>query len=161
MQAKHPRSIRCPSTGKNLELFVRVINQDCNDCASRRERNTRSMSVGNKSAIAKTRYGLIVSALSFMENPCDGHMVTAHLEQTKRLPGAIPEDAELHKRYSGRCHQYAYGCAAFNMRHWKNKISFSSYIFWLRTLVGRLEIVIFGNQNQYACQNSYLAFVAK
>ena len=44
---------------------------------------------------------------------------------------------------------------------WMNKNALSSFVSWLKTLVGRLENVIFENVNQYACQNSNLAIVAK
>ena len=50
---------------------------------------------------------------------------------------------------------------ACNMRHWMNKNALSSFVSWLKTLVGRLENVIFENLNQYAGQNSNLAIVAK
>ena len=37
----------------------------------------------------------------------------------------------------------------------------SSFVSWLKTLVGRLENVLFENRNQYACRRSILAMVAK
>lgn len=51
--------------------------------------------------------------------------------------------------------------AAYNMRHWMNKNALSSFVSWLKTLVGRLENVIFENVNKYARHNSNLAIVAK
>ena len=51
--------------------------------------------------------------------------------------------------------------AAYNMRHWMNKNALYSFVSWLKTLVGRLENVIFENVNQYARQNSNLAIVAR
>ena len=50
--------------------------------------------------------------------------------------------------------------AAYNIRHWMNKNALSSFVSWLLALVGRLENVLFGNENQYACWPSTLAVVA-
>jgi hypothetical protein len=50
--------------------------------------------------------------------------------------------------------------AAYNMRHWMNKNALSSFVSWLKTLVGRLENVIFGNENNSACRYPALATVA-
>ena len=41
--------------------------------------------------------------------------------------------------------------AAYNMRHWTNKNALSSFVSWLKTLVGRLENVLFVNENKNAC----------
>ena len=41
--------------------------------------------------------------------------------------------------------------AAYNMRHWMNKTALSPFVSWLLALVGRLENVIFGSENQCAC----------
>jgi hypothetical protein len=49
--------------------------------------------------------------------------------------------------------------AAFNMRHWMNKNALSSFVSWLKTLVGRLENVLFEIRKQYACRRSILAMV--
>lgn len=51
--------------------------------------------------------------------------------------------------------------AAYNMRHWMNKNALSSFVSWLKTLVGSLENVIFENVNKYARHNSNLAIAAK
>lgn len=80
--------------GKDLALFVRVINQERSDkdkvyslhepevqCISKGKEH-KKYEFGNKSAIAKTRSGLIVSARAFIGNPYDGHTISAHLEQT-------------------------------------------------------------------------------
>ena len=50
--------------------------------------------------------------------------------------------------------------AAYNMRHWMNKTALSSFASWLKTLFGRLENVIFGNENKSACLYSTHAVVA-
>ena len=100
--------------GKDLELFVRVINQERNDkdkvysldepdvqCISKGKEH-KKYEFGNKSAIAKTRSGLIVSALAFKGNPYDGHPVSAHMEQTRRLTGYTPEEAVTDRGYRGK-----------------------------------------------------------
>lgn len=176
---------------------------------------------GNKSAIAKTRSGLIVSALAFIGNPYDGHTISAHLEQTKRLTGYTPEEAVADRGYRGKkevgqtkicipssglpgqsyyqktkarkkfqkragiepvighlksdhrmIRNYLKGtlgdaintlmaAAAYNMRHWMNKNALSSFVSWLKTLVGSLKNVLFENVNQYTRHNSNLAIAAK
>ena len=220
--------------GKDLELFMRVINQERNDkekvyslhepevqCISKGKEH-KKYEFGNKSAIAKTRSGLIVSALAFLGNPYDGHTVSAHLEQIRRLTGHTLEEAVTDRGYRGKkeigrtkisiptsgasgmsyyhktkarkkfqkragiepvighlksdnrmIRNYLKGtlgdaintmmaaAAAYNMRHWMNKNALSSFVSWLKTLVGRLENVLFENVNQYARQNSNLAIVAK
>ena len=45
--------------------------------------------------------------------------------------------------------------------HWMNKHALSSFFSWLLTLAGRLENVLFENENQYAWKDSTLAMVAK
>ena len=100
--------------GKDLDLFVRVINQERNDkdkvyslhepevqCISKGKEH-KKYEFGNKSAIAKTRSGLIVSALAFLGNPYDGHTVSAHLEQIRRLTGLTPEEAVTDRGYRGK-----------------------------------------------------------
>ena len=100
--------------GKDLELFVRVINQERNDkdkvyslhepevqCISKGKEH-KKYEFGNKSAIAKTRSGLIVSALAFLGNPYDGHTISAHLEQIRRLTGYAPEEAVTDRGYRGK-----------------------------------------------------------
>ena len=90
---------------KDLELFVRVIKQESSDkdkvynlhepevrCVSKGKEH-KKYEFGNKSAIAKTRSGLIVSALAFLGNPYDRHTLSAHLEQIVRLTGYTPEEA--------------------------------------------------------------------
>ena len=42
-----------------------------------------------------------------------------------------------------------YYCAD-NEGHWMNKNAFSSFVSWLKTLVGCLKNVIFGNENKSA-----------
>ena len=100
--------------GKDLELFVRVINQERNDkdkvyslhepevqCISKGKEH-KKYEFGNKSAIAKTRSGLIVSALAFLGNPYNGHTISAHLEQIRRLTGYAPEEAVTDRGYRGK-----------------------------------------------------------
>lgn len=100
--------------GHDIELYLRVINQERSDknkvyslhepevqCISKGKEH-KKYEFGNKSAIAKTRSGLIVSALAFKGNPYDGHTISAHLEQTKRLTGYTPEEAVTDRGYRGR-----------------------------------------------------------
>ena len=99
---------------KDLELFVRVIKQERNDkdkvyslhepevqCISKGKEH-KKYEFGNKSAIAKTRSGLVVSALAFLGNPYDGHTLSAHLEQIRRLTGYTPEEAVTDRGYRGK-----------------------------------------------------------
>ena len=100
--------------GKDLALFSRVINQEHSDndkvyslhepevqCISKGKEH-KKYEFGYKSAIAKTRSGLIVSALAFIGNPYDGHTINAHLEQAKRLTGYTPEEAVTDREYRGK-----------------------------------------------------------
>ena len=57
---------------------------------------------GNKSAIAKTGSGLIVSALAFQGNLSDGHTLSAHREQIARLTGYEPVEALTDRGYRGK-----------------------------------------------------------
>lgn len=57
---------------------------------------------GNKSSIAKTGSGLIVSALAFQGNPYDRHTLPAHFEQVSRLTGYMPKEALTCREYRGK-----------------------------------------------------------
>ena len=84
---------------KDIELYFKVINQersDKNKVYSLHEPEVERISkgkehkkyeFGNKSAIAKTGSGLIVSALAFRGNPYDCHMLSAHWVQIRCLTG--------------------------------------------------------------------------
>lgn len=77
---------------EDIELNLRVIKQERSDkykVYSLHEPEVECISKGkehkkyefwNKSAIAKTGSGLIVSALAFQSNPYDGHTLSAHRE---------------------------------------------------------------------------------
>lgn len=69
--------------------------------------------------------------------------------------------AELPQGHPRGCLNTMMAVAAFNMRHWMNKNALSSFVSWLKTLVGRLENVLFENRNQYACRRPTLAMAAK
>lgn len=71
---------------KALKLKVRVMNHPTR---MKEGKEHKKYEFGNKSAIAKTRSGLIVNALAFIGNPYDGHTISAHLEQAKRLTGFV------------------------------------------------------------------------
>ena len=57
---------------------------------------------GNKSAIAKMRSGLIVSARTIMGDSYDGPTISARLQQTKHLTGYSLEEAVTNRRYRGK-----------------------------------------------------------
>ena len=100
--------------GKDIELYLRVINQERSDknkvyslhepeveCISKGKEH-KKYEFGNKSAIAKTGSGLIVSALAFKGNPYDGHTLPAHREQILRLTGYTPKEALTDRGYRGK-----------------------------------------------------------
>ena len=99
---------------EDIELYRRVIRQERSDkdkvyslhepeveCISKGKEH-KKYEFGNKSAIAKTGSGLIVSALAFHGNPYDGHTLPAHLEQVSRLTGYTPKEALADRGYRGR-----------------------------------------------------------
>lgn len=98
----------------SINLWLRVIGQKRSDkdkvyslhepeveCISKGKEH-KKYEFGNKSAIAKTYSGLIVSALAFKGNPYDGHTLPAHLEQIKRLTGYVPKEALTDRGYRGK-----------------------------------------------------------
>ncbi len=223
------KNITFPTDAK---LYRRVIKQERSDkekvyslhepaveCISKGKEH-KKYEFGNKSAIAKTGSGLIVSALAFQGNPYDGHTLPAHLEQVRRLTGYTPKEALTDRGYRGKkrvgsteisiptsgspgqsyyqkrkarkkfskragiepvighlksdyrmMRNYLKGtlgdaintmmaAAAYNMRHWMNKNTLSSFVSWLLALAGRLENVLFENEKQCAWKDSTLAMVA-
>lgn len=99
---------------KDIELYLRVIRQERSDkdkvyslhepeveCISKGKEH-KKYEFGNKSAIAKTGSGLIVSALAFQGNPYDGHTLSAHREQILRLTGYEPMEALTDRGYRGK-----------------------------------------------------------
>lgn len=99
---------------KDIELYIKVINQERSDknkvyslhepevdCISKGKEH-KKYEFGNKSAIAKTGSGLIVSALAFRGNPYDGHTLSAHWEQIRRLTGYTPEEMLTDRGYRGK-----------------------------------------------------------
>ena len=100
--------------GDSINLWIRVINQKRSDkdkiyslhepeveCISKGKEH-KKYEFGNKSAIAKTYSGLIVSALAFKGNPYDGHTLSAHWEQMRRLTGYEPKEALTDRGYRGK-----------------------------------------------------------
>ena len=100
--------------GKDIEIFRRVINQERSDkdkvyslhepqveCISKGKEH-KKYEFGNKSGIAKTGSGLIVSAIAFEGTPYDGHTLGAHLEQITRLTGYTPKEAVTDRGYRGK-----------------------------------------------------------
>ena len=100
--------------GKDLELYLRVINQERSDknkvyslhepevqCISKGKEH-KKYEFGNKSAIGKTGSSLIVSALAFKGNPYDGHTLSSHWEQIRRLTGHTPKEILTDRGYRGK-----------------------------------------------------------
>ena len=99
---------------EDIELYLRVIKQERSDkdkvyslhepeveCISKGKEH-KKYEFGNKSAIAKTGTGLILSALAFRGNPYDGHTLSAHREQIARLTGYEPVEALTDRGYRGK-----------------------------------------------------------
>lgn len=100
--------------GKDLELYLRVINHVRSDtnkeyslhepevqCTSK-EKEHKKYEFGNMSVIRKTTSGVIVSALAFRGNPYDGHTLSAHWEQIRRLTGHTPKEILTDRGYRGK-----------------------------------------------------------
>ena len=82
--------------------------------------------------------------------PVIGHLKSDHRMMRNDLKGTL-----------GDAINTMMAAAAYNMRHWMNKHALSSFVSWLLALAGRLENVLFENENQYAWKDSTLAMVAK
>ncbi len=83
------------SYGKELSLFMRVINQERSD-------TNKIYSLHEPEVECISSSGLIVSALAFTGNPYDGHTLPAHLDQISRLTGYTPSEAVTDRGYRGR-----------------------------------------------------------
>lgn len=218
--------------GDLIKLWLRVIGQKRSDrdkiyslhepeveCISKGKEH-KKYEFGNKSGIAKTYSGLIVSALSFKGNPYDGHTLAAHCEQIRRLTGYVPREALTDRGYRGKkevcgmkvsiptagspgrtyyerskerkkfrkragiepvighlksdhrmMRNYLSGtagdaintlmaAAAYNLRHWMNKLpkkKLSSFVIWLSGLKKRLKNLIFGCGRTYGLPYPILA----
>jgi IS5 family transposase len=81
--------------GKDLSLFMRVINQERTD-------KDKIYSLHEPEVECISSSGLIVSALAFTGNPYDGHTLSAHLDQITRLTGYTPAEAVTDRGYRGR-----------------------------------------------------------
>ena len=177
---------------EDIELYLRVIKQERSDkdkvyslhepeveCISKGKEH-KKYEFGNKSAIAKTGSGLIVSALAFQGNPYDGHTGSpgqSYYQKRKfrkkfckragiePVIGHLKSDHRMMRNYLkgtlGDAINTLMAAAAYNMRHWMNNNALTSFVSWLLTLVRRLENVLFENENQYAWKDSTLAMVAK
>lgn len=112
--ARKMNDIQLSRYRKDIELYLRVIRQERSDkdkvyslhepeveCISKGKEH-KKYEFGNKSAIAKTGSGLIVSALAFQGNPYDGHTLSAHREQILRLTGYEPMEALTDRGYRGK-----------------------------------------------------------
>ena len=112
--ARKMNEIQLSCYREDIELYRRVIKQGRSDkdkvyslhepgveCISKGKEH-KKYEFGNKSGIAKTGSGLIVSALAFQGNPYDGHTLPAHLEQVRRLTGYTPQEALTDRGYRGK-----------------------------------------------------------
>ena len=112
--ARKMNDIQLSRYRKDIELYLRVIRQERSDkykvyslhepeveCISKGKEH-KKYEFGNKSAIAKTGSGLIVSALAFQGNPYDGHTLSAHRDQILRLTGYEPMEALTDRGYRGK-----------------------------------------------------------
>ena len=68
--------------------------------------------------------------------------VISHLKSDRRMIRS------LLKGIRGDAINMLMTAAAYNLRHWMNKNALSSFISWLKTLFGRFENVISGNDNK-------------
>lgn len=195
--------------GKELSLFMRVINQERSD-------TNKIYSLHEPEVECISSSGLIVSALAFTGNPYVGHTLPAHLDQISRLTGYTPAEAVTDRGYRGRkwvgateisipssgkpgqsyyqkrkarkkfskragiepvighrmIRDFLKGtrgdaintlmaAAAYNMRHWMNKLPHTSFVCCLLTLANWLENMIFENQQQYPRLHPVLTMVAR
>lgn len=81
--------------------------------------------------------------------PVIGHLKSDHRMMRNYLKGTLGDTVNT-----------LMAAAAHYMRHWMNKNALSPFVSWLLALVGHLENVLFGNENQYASLPSTLAMVA-
>ena len=81
--------------------------------------------------------------------PVIGHLKSDHRMMRNYLKGTL-----------GDAINTMMAAAAYNMRHWMNKNALSSFVFWLLTLVRRLENVILGNENKSTCRCTALTVIA-
>lgn len=120
------------------------------------EKEHKKYELENKSGVAKTSSSLTMSAIVLKESPYDGHALGAHLNSDHRMIRNYLRGTR------GKAINTMMAVAAYNMRHWMNKIAssfVSSFVSRLQTLVGRLENVIFGNEKLTASQSPTLATV--
>ena len=112
--ARKMNGIQLSCYREDIGLYRRVIRQERGDndkvysfhvsaveCISK-GKGHKKYEFGNKSAIAKTGSGLIVSAPAFQGNPYDGHTLSAHKEQILRLTGYGPVEALTDRGYRGK-----------------------------------------------------------
>ena len=129
---------------EDIELYLRVIKQERSDkdkVYSLHEPDVECILKGKERKKFCKRAGI---------EPVIGHLKSDHRMMRNYLKGTL-----------GDAINTMMAAAAYNMRHWMNKHTLSSFVSWLLTLVRRLENVLFENENQYAWKDSTLAMVAK
>ena len=128
-----------------LLLFCAVITQERHDknkiyslhepdvaCISKGKEG-KPYEYGNKSSIAKTADGLVVGAMAFEGNPCDGHTLRDQLKQKARrkfrqragiepVIGHLKKDHRMLRNYlkgtRGDAINTMMAAAGYNLRHW-------------------------------------------
>jgi IS5 family transposase len=87
---------------KNSENKIYSIHQPHVKCIAK-GKEAKKFEFGNKSSIVKTRKsGIIVGALTFIENVYDGDTLASQLDQTERLTGCKPKIGIVDSGYRGR-----------------------------------------------------------
>ena len=140
-----------PYYRKDIEIFRRVINQERSDkdkvyslhepqveCISKGKEH-KKYEFGNKSGIAKTGSGLIVSAIAVISIPTSGTPGQSYYQKQK-----------ARKKF----------CKRAGIEPVIGHPPFSSFVSWLKALVEYLENVLLGTENKNACLGAPLAIVA-
>ena len=129
--------------GKDIELYLRVINQ---------ERSDKEISIPTSGSPGQSYYQKRKARKKFCKRagiePVIGHLKSDHRMMRNYLKGTIGDGINT-----------LMAAAAYNMRHWMNKNAFSSFVSRQKTLVVCLENVLFGNENKNACLCPVLATV--
>jgi len=99
----------------DIKLFFKVLLQEKNsknkvyslhepfvNCIAK-GKEAKKFEFGNKTGIVVTKNtGIIVGALSFENNPYDGHTLEPHLQQVERLTGKRPKVGIVDRGYKGK-----------------------------------------------------------
>ena len=100
---------------QNLLIFKQVLSQERNSrnkiyslhepevgCIAK-GKEAKKYEFGNKVSIVKTmKSGIIIGALSFIDNPYDGDTLEPQLQQVKKMTGRLPKVAITDRGYRGK-----------------------------------------------------------